>query len=191
MTKFHFAGRYNGDENSLPGQEHMEGYVPIKEAKNMNKVALIINGLAVVIAVVFIGIYFLLSKKGFDSIGLLLSIVVLIPHEFLHAVCFEKDVYMFENIRKGMLFVTGPGTFSKKGFIFMSLLPNIVFGFLPFLLFLLDPSRTLLGTLGAISIAGGAGDYYNVYNAMTQVPANGRIYNNGMHTYWYLPEGKQ
>ena len=44
-----------------------------------------------------------------------------------------------------------------------------------------------MGTLGAISIASGAGDYYNAYNALTQMPDNARTYLNGINNYWYIP----
>ena len=60
--------------------------------------------------------------------------------------------------------------------------------FIPFLLFLLDPSRTLLGTLGAFSIAAGAGDYYNVFNAATQMPKGSRTYMHGTNSFWYVPK---
>ena len=32
MKAFHYKGKYNGDENSLPQREHPEGYVAFKEA---------------------------------------------------------------------------------------------------------------------------------------------------------------
>ena len=188
MTKFHFAGRYNGDPDSLVTHEHEPGYVPFKEADNMNRLSLIMNGLAVFLAVITFGIYFVVGKAGFDIIGMILSIVMLVPHEFLHALCFEGDVYMYENLRKGMLFVTGPGTFSKAGFIFMSMLPNIVFGFIPFIIFLFDHSQLTLGTLGAVAISCGAGDYYNAFNALTQMPKGSRTYLHGFRSYWYMPQ---
>ncbi len=187
MTSFHFAGRYNGDPESLITHEHEPGYVPFKEAEDMNKLSLIMNGISLVIAFITMVIYFLVSRQPLDIIGSILMIVTLIPHEFLHAVCFPGDVYMYENLRKGMLFVVGPGTFSKWGFIFMSMLPNIVFGFIPFIIFLIDPSQTMLGTLGALAIAAGAGDYYNVFNALTQMPKGSRTYLHGMRSFWYMP----
>lgn len=188
MSKFHYAGRYNGDPESLITHEHEPDHVPFKEAEDMNRFALIINGLSVVIAAALLFIYYRLSGSSLDIWGMILSIVLTIPHEFLHALCFEGDVYMYENIRKGMLFVTGPGTFSKAGFIFMCMLPNIVFGFIPFMIFLIDPSQKLLGTLGGISIAAGAGDYYNAFNALTQLPSRARVYMHGMNSYWYIPK---
>ena len=188
MTKFHFAGRYNGDPESLITHDHEPGAVPFKEAENMNKLSLIINILAIAIAAITLTTYYVVSRKPLDIIGGILSIVLLVPHEFLHALCFEGDVYMYENLRKGMLFVVGPGTFSKAGFIFMSLLPNIVFGFIPFIIFLIDPTQLMFGTLGAIAISCGAGDYYNAFNALTQMPKGSRTYLHGFRSYWYMPK---
>ena len=191
MERFHFAGKYNGDESTLISHEHEPGYVPFKEAGSMNKLALVMNGMALAIAVITFALYFYVGRTQLNPIGIVLSLVTLVPHEFLHAICFEGDVYMYNNLKKGMLFVVGPGTFSKAGFIFMCFLPNIVFGFIPFILFLINPSLTLLGTLGAFSIPAGAGDYYNAFNAFTQMPKGARTYLHGMHSFWYMPERKE
>ena len=156
----------------------------------MNRLAWILNGLSILIAAFVLIIYYRLSGSFLDPLGVILTVIVMVPHEFLHALCFEGDLYMYENLKKGMLFAAGPGTFSKAGFIFMCLLPNIVFGFIPFIIFLIDPSQKLLGTLGAISIASGAGDYYNAFNALTQIPKGGRTYIHGMNSFWYMPEKK-
>ena len=188
MTKFHFAGRYNGDPESLITHEHEPGYVPFKEAEDMNKLSRLATGISVVIVIITVGLYFLIGRQSLNIWGTILTFVVMIPHEFLHAICFEGDVYMYENLKKGMLFVTGPGTFSKGRFIFMSMLPNLVFGFIPFIIYLIEPSQTILGTLGAFSIAAGAGDYYNVWNALTQMPKGSRTYMHGMNSYWYMPK---
>ena len=188
MTKFHFAGRYNGDPESLITEPHKPDYVPFKEAQDMNKLSLIMNGIAIVIAAFTVAVYFIVGRQPLNIIGTILSLVAMVPHEFLHAICFKEDVYMYENLRKGMLFVVGPGTFTKAEFVFMSMLPNLVFGFIPFLIFLIDPSHVILGTLGAISIPAGGGDYYNIFNALTQMPKGSRTYMNGMHSYWYMPQ---
>ena len=188
MTKFHFAGRYNGDPESLITEPHKPDYVPFKEAQDMNKLSLIMNGIAIVIAVFTVAVYFIVGRQPLNIIGTILSLVAMVPHEFLHAICFKEDVYMYENLKKGMLFVVGPGTFTKAEFVFMSMLPNLVFGFIPFLIFLIDPSQTILGTLGAISIPAGAGDYYNVFNAVTQMPKGAKTYMHGMNSFWYMPK---
>ena len=188
MVKFHFAGKYNDDPESLITHPHEPGCVPFKEAPDMKKLSVIVNVLALVIAAVTIMTYYIVARKPLEIWGWVLFLVTLIPHEFLHALCFKGDVYMYENLKRGMLFVVGPGTFTKGEFVFMSMLPNLVFGFIPFIIFLIDPSHTILGTLGAVAISAGAGDYYNVYNAVTQMPKGSKTYLHGTSSYWYMPQ---
>ena len=52
---------------------------------------------------------------------------------------------------------------------------------------LIFPSLYWLGIFGALAIGAGAGDYINVFNALTQVPKGGLIYMCGFHSYWYKP----
>ena len=92
---------------------------------------------------------------------------------------------MYTNLKQGMMFVVGTEDMSKTRFVMMSLCPNIVFGFIPFIIFLISPNLTILGTLGALAIGMGAGDYYNVFNALVQVPKDAKIYMSGFHSYWY------
>lgn len=80
--KFHYAGKYNGDENSLPRREHPTGYVQFKEA-DMKKFALIMNVLAFIIIFALIFIINVISEKNFKSsesfLGIIFSLVTLIP----------------------------------------------------------------------------------------------------------------
>lgn len=184
---FHYAGQYDGDENKLPQREHPEGYVPFKEPRNMNLLALVVTGISVGLTII---LFVLLRVRAgyivFDAIGVLLSLVCMVPHEWIHALFFRKDVYMYQNLAQGMLFVCGNEDMSKARFIWMSLGPNIVFGFIPFMAFMINPSLEMLGTLGAFSIGAGAGDYLNVFNAATQMPKKAKTYLSGMHSFWYL-----
>ena len=34
----------------------------------------------------------------------------------------------------------------------------------------------------------GIGDYYNIINALIQMPKGAKTYLYGFHSYWYLPE---
>ena len=70
----------------------------------------------------------------FDDVMLafIFPILTMFPHELLHALCFKEDVYLYTNFKQGMVFVLGTETMSKKRFIFMSLLSNLVFVFLPY-----------------------------------------------------------
>ena len=186
---FHYMGKYDLDPESLPSSEPVPGAVAFREPKDSKTLGLIANGIAIGIAVVTFALLFIRGGIfAFNIFGSLLGLIAMVPHEFLHALCFREDVYMYTNLKHGMLFVIGPEKMSRGRFVFMSLLPNIVFGFIPFILFLIMPGLTLLGTLGAISIPCGAGDYLNVYNALTQMPKGAKTYLYKFHSYWYMPE---
>lgn len=191
--RLHYKGKYNLDPSSLPQGEHQPNAVPFKEAKDTRTLGLIANGIAIGIIVV---LYAMLLLRGGAAMftgsfwGAILAILTLFPHEFLHAICFKEDVWLYTNLKQGMLFVIGPETMSKSRFIFMSLLPNIVFGWIPFVLGMIFPNLSALGIMGALATGMGAGDYYNVCNAVTQMPKGARTYLHGFHSYWYLPEKK-
>lgn len=185
---------YDGNPDNLPHGEIKEGSIKFKEVDDITQVSLLFNILAFVIMISLIII--LIMKYGFFKIidspgffwGAILSMIVTIPHELLHAICFKEEVYLYTAIKKGMLFVTGLEPMSKKRFIFMSMLPNMVFGFIPYFLAILFPSLYFLGVFGAICIGMGVGDYYNVFNALTQMPKNSYAYMHKMNTYWYLDD---
>ena len=190
---FHKAGKYNGDENSLPQREHPAGSVPFKECQDMKTFSRIANGGCFAVIILLAIPFVLLGKAYFEEnriwlvVGFVCTALVMLPHEMLHAICFEEDVYYYNSMDKGMLFVVGTEDMSKTRFIFMSMLPNLVFGFLPFIVFLVRPDLVGLGLFGLICLGSGFGDYINVFNALTQVPGGAKIYMSGLHTYWHKP----
>ena len=191
--KLVYKGKYTS-EADLPVREHPAGYVPFREMGDMKKLATVLNLLSIPLFVVTLGLFFRVGRSYIAdaplslSFGMILPMLTLFPHELLHAVCFRGEVELWTNLKMGMLFVVGTEDMSKARFVFMSLLPNLVFGFVPYALFLLHPHWLLLGALGAISLPMGIGDYYNVYNCLTQVPEGALVYLSGMHSYWYMPK---
>ncbi|MGN0766022.1 MAG: DUF3267 domain-containing protein [Christensenellales bacterium] len=190
--KLHYMGKYNLDPQSLPHGEHQEGAVQFKEATDSKKLSKIATIVSVVIILV-LGIAALLRsttvfKEHFLQalLALWVSILTLFPHELLHAICFKGDVYLYTNWSQGMLFVVGPETMSKARFVIMSLLPNIVLGIVPYVVGMIIPNVFLL-TFGVMTTSMGAGDYYNVFNALTQMPKRARTYLYEFNSYWYIP----
>jgi len=155
--KLSYKGKYTS-EADLPVREHPEGYVPFRELEDMKKLGLIMNLLSVPLFALTIGGLFLrgapyLAEHSLSmTIGAALSLLVLFPHELLHAVCFRGEVELWTNFKMGMLFVVGTEDMSKSRFVFLSLLPNLVFGLIPYVLFLLHPQWLLLGAFGAVSL---------------------------------------
>lgn len=186
--KLHYMGKYNMNPDDLPHDEHEEGAVKFREPEDPKTLGLIGNGLAIGIFVIIYGIMYIRdSSMTLNAWGALIAVASLVPHEILHALCFKGDVYMYTNLRHGMLFVTSTERISKGHFIFMSMLPNLVFGFAPFIIYLIFPKCTILGTMGLIGIASGAGDYINVFNAITQMPKGAYTYLHKFGSYWYMP----
>lgn len=190
--KLHYKGKYSLDPDTLPHGEHIPGAVAFKEVANSKHMAVLANVLSFVIAIPFMFSVFYRCWEYVSGPPVMLaciaSLLCLFPHELLHAVCFRGDVYLYTNFAQGMLFVVGPETMSKQRFIFMSLLPNIVLGFVPYVLGMIFPQLFYLAFFGALSSSMGAGDYYNVFNALTQMPRGSRTYLYKFNSFWYMPE---
>lgn len=190
--KLHYGGRYKDEKDLKVFGESHEGEVAFRE-HDQKKFALIANaGSAVLVAALLVPV-FLFGTFGTELIlricvGSMLSLLIILPHEFLHALCFKGDVYLYYDPSKMIAFVHGAESMSKARFIFMSLLPNIVFGVIPYVLFLFIHDLTVLGAFGAVCIGMGFGDYVNVFNAATQMPKGAKTFLKGFHSYWYLPK---
>lgn len=191
--KLIYKGEFSGNVEDIPHGEHKPGAVMFKEPTDIKKFSLIMNIVAFALTIILIVILGIRAGSGLAEkwyallIGCGLSMLSLFPHELLHAICFKGTVYLYTNFKQGMLFVTGPEDMSKARFVFMSMLPNLVFGFIPFIIFLVFPKLIILGALGAIAIGMGAGDYMNVFNAVTQMPKGAKTYVYSFNSYWYMP----
>ena len=188
--KLHYKGKFDGDTEKLPSGEleKHKSAVKFNEIDDVKKLMLVMNMVAVVVFLILGGV-FVLRTGDFNKInwiGILLAYAAVFPHEFLHALCFKKDVDMY--ITGGGAFVCGTENMSKARFIFMSMLPNVLFGFIPFIIFWIFPNLNILGTLGFMAISMGVGDYYNVFNALTQMPRGARCFMEKQNSYWYISE---
>ena len=187
-----YAGKYDGNEENLPHKEHHPNAVPFREVNDMKKFSLIVNlgsiGVMLLLAIPFLilGMRYIPSNAIWLMIGGVLGGLSLFPHELLHAICYKKDVYLYQDLEHGLMFVVGTEDMSKWHFIFMCLCPNIILGFIPYVVFLLFPIFVGLGLFGIICIGTGFGDWINVYNAIKQMPKGAKTYLCGMHSYWYV-----
>ena len=66
--------------------------------------------------------------------------------------------------------------------------PNLVFGIIPYTLGMIFPQYGWLLGLGILAAGMGAGDYYNIFNALTQMPKGARTYLYKFNSYWYMPD---
>ena len=189
--KLHYMGTYDRNPESIPAKPHKPNCVKFKEPEDSKKLGRLVNLIAIPILLIFyipVLMYDIKNIEFHSILGGVFWLLGLFPHEILHALCFKEDVYLYTNFRHGMLFVAGPEDMSKSRFIFMSLLPNIVLGFIPYVIFIIHPAWTALGAFAAFNISSGAGDYLNVFNAITQMPKGARTYMHHFNSYWYIPE---
>ncbi len=163
---------------------------------------LMVNVVATLYAIPVLFLIIFLSKQRGQSlmdgyqgtIGLILSLIMIIPHELLHAICFPKTSvkHIYAAPLSALFFVLCTDPITKRCFIFLSLLPNIVLGFLPFVIWLLLPASftysQFILTFSAFNILCGCGDYMNVVHALLQMPKGSMQQLSGMNSYWFMPE---
>ena len=193
--QLHYKGKYNADDMDFLKRTHPSNAVEFKPL-NSKKAGIIIK-IIFYLPAVFLFIYLLtiFSVRIKQLTGETRSLNIILPcvispfavilHEFLHAICFKKDVYLYSNLSRLKLVAVGTEDMSKTRFIIMKLLPEFVLGVIPFVISLLVPQWVGLGFLGAFCIAIGTEDYIIVANAIIQVPNDAMIYMSEMRYYWY------
>ena len=189
--KLHNGGLYKTEDDLKGNMQHHEGAVAFREP-DLTMLAIVANAGSIAVFIILCVISYFIAGIPLHAfaprvaIASVISLITLIPHEFLHAVCFKEDVYMYYVPSKLLLFVHGTESMSKLRFVFMSMLPNIVLGIIPYVLFLLNHNWLLPGMIGALCFSMGFGDYINVFNALTQMPKGAKTYLYGSHSYWYM-----
>lgn len=196
--KLIFKGKFT-TYDALPKGELPENAVAFKEPKtmvgiNLTAILFMLPGMiAMLILVSVFGKFKMFAAYNFH--GLLISLVLLVPHEFIHAVFMGRDaeVFMYYSLKHLMMFVITLSPMTKARFIVMSFMPAFILGWVPFLVGLLCfPAQSAAG--GILMAAGyycaimGGGDCMNMFNAAVQMPKGAITRLSGMHSYWFMPE---
>lgn len=202
--KLVWKGRYTG-EDQLKADYLPENAVKFKEPGSMltlNLTAMLFVIPVIILVAVAVSIKMAMGTyvdyDFFGYVPLLFALLTIPFHELLHAVCFPKDaeVDIWFSLKHGIAFVHSTYPVSKKRFIFISLLPNLVFGIIPLFLWVVLPINdqdisSFLLSFASICLIIGAGDYMNVFNALTQMPKGTLTKLYGFNSYWYYPEKNQ
>lgn len=196
--KLIFKGKFTGYD-ALPKGELPENAVIFKEPKTMtgvNLMALLFMMPTLIVMFILAAVFGKFEMFAAYSLhGLLISLVLLVPHEFIHAVFMGRDaeVFMYYSLKHMMMFVITLSPMTKARFIVMSFMPAFILGWIPFLVGLLCfPVSSAAG--GIIMAAGfycaimGGGDFMNMFNAAVQMPKGSLTQLSGMHSYWFMPE---
>lgn len=206
-----FKGYRKDIKKALPESDLPDNAVKFREPNStfsLNMCALLfaIPAILVVVGFVFLkrriypeqipSLYKLIISSEFymgRMISVLLVILCIVPHELLHAIAFHRDADVD-------IYFTGFGAMcyshdviSKRRFIGLSLLPSFVLGILPLIVWLFIPPSSNAADIvyftAALNFICGAGDFMNVFNAMTQMPRGTYQQLSGFNSYWfYLPE---
>lgn len=133
------------------------------------------------------------EQLSWSTLGFVLSIVMIAPHELLHAIAFPKhaQIEIWYSIKDMIACCVSTCPTTKVRFVFLSLLPAAVLGFLPLVLWALLPLPDMLFTFSVFSLLYSCGDFMNVKNALTQMPKGSVTQLSGMNSYWYYPAQEQ
>ncbi|EGT3600618.1 MAG: DUF3267 domain-containing protein [Clostridium perfringens] len=200
--KLIWKGKFNGVED-LPIGELPKNAVRFEEPESAEELAKETRRFLIPVVIFLLIVIFLRIKiNGFFGVsdvinifGIILIPFSILPHEYLHAIFFPKDaeVEMWYSIKQRLALVTSTTAITKQRFIFLSLFPNIVFGFLPLIIWIFIPSYMsfisgILFTFGFISLIMGVGDFMNIYNTIKQVPKGAMTQISGFNSYWFFKE---
>ena len=200
--KIIYKGRYE-NEKQLPKGILPPNAIKFKEPETPEKLAeaaiWFLLPTAILAALIVLGSFFLHGRLNaqfsviYFLVGALLSLLTLFPHELLHAVCFGKnaEVELYIMPKQFMAFVCSVQPVTKMRFIFLSLLPNLIFGWIPLIIWALMPYTEIysdiLFSFSVMSVTHGIGDYLNVFNASRQMPKGSMQQLSGFNSYWFMP----
>ena len=199
FLKLIWKGKFNGFED-LKVDKPPKNAIAFEEPESAKDLAKETRRSLIPVIVFLIIVIFLRGKiRGAFKIGdilnifgVVLVIISILPHEYFHALAFPRDaeVEFWYSFKQRTALVISKEPITKRRFIFLNLLPNIVFGFLPLIIWIFIPNNMsfLSGTLftfGFIDLIIGAGDFMNVYNAIKQVPKEALIQISAFDSYWF------
>ncbi len=130
----------------------------------------------------------------FSVWGIVLSLVMIFPHELLHAIVFPQkaEVEIWYSLNYLVAFCVSTYPTTKARFIWLSLLPALTLGVAPLIMWtVLPPADTAFSagllSFSVFSLLYCGGDFMNVKNALMQMPKGSVTQPSGMNSYWYFP----
>ena len=115
----------------------------------------------------------------------MLALLVVLPRELMRALFYREECWFYLNFQESMPFLTGSEHMSRTRFLLLTLVPDLIFGLIPLVLFFIWPNLSILGTMGLICLPMGFGDYLLAWLVLRQVPSDAMVYRQYFHTYWY------
>ena len=186
--KIRYKGSFDGKVNHLPPVEPVADAARLEEPGKPRDLVRKANIGAAILFCVLLVLVVLRGGLGALHIGgVIVAALVILPRELLRALCYRDECWFYMNFQESMPFVTGSEHQSKLRFLVTTLLPDVIFGLIPLILFFIWPKLSFLGTLGLLCLPMGCGDYLLASLVLRQVPRDAMLYRQYFHTYWYIP----
>ncbi|MEB2281924.1 DUF3267 domain-containing protein [Lysinibacillus xylanilyticus] len=185
------------------------GWIPMKEPKNLISAILLSIPLMIVASMISIGVINIFSSIslrdfGFTSAGLSITInlsvilgivFLLIIHELLHLI-FIPNFMKSEKTAVGLTlfggFVITEEEISKSRYIFITIAPFMILSIIfPLIFSAFGLLTTTLKFLIILNSLGSSVDLLNLLLIMKQVPKNATLKSNGSNTYWKNAQTEQ
>lgn len=195
--------------NKLPQSDpnlHVElmdnGWIPMKEPKNLISAILFSIPLMMVASMISIGVINIFSSISLNDVGfsegainitinfsiILWLVLLMIIHELLHLMFipnFMKSKKTFVGLTLFGAFVMTEEEILKSRYIFITVAPFIILSIiLPLILSVVGLLTTTLKFLVILNAMGSSVDLLNLLLIMKQVPNNATLTCNGPNTYW-------
>ena len=129
-------------------------------------------------------------SKWAALVGVVLSVPFLVVHEFIHAACCPKNSEIFLYVTAAGICLLPTCPLSKHRYLIMAMMPTVILGICPFLIWLLTPGLNvqigsiLFGfSLGSLSTC--IGDIYNVILASAKMTAESVLVTSGKDCYYF------
>lgn len=187
--KIKWIGKYNGNNLPVVHVEDSAKDLPSVTAKHTFLLIpiLFLLGFCVYFKNVILGERVIFSK-GTLAIGFMIGIILFPVHEMLHAVCFPPGSEIFLFYTKLGLGTTCTSPVSRNRFIVVNILPSIILGIIPLLMYLIIPKEyasaaTILFAVAFLHIGGSYADYINIVHLL-RLPAKSIIQISGEKIYW-------
>lgn len=126
------------------------------------------------------------------GMGLILSLCCIPIHELLHAIVYPRNALVFFGYlsESGGLFITSTEKLQRSHYLVMILLPFLVLGLLPLLMYLCIPPYLMFFATAVFCFATFSslfciGDFYQFFEILIKTPRDAIIQNSGNKTWWY------
>lgn len=178
------------------------GWIPMKEPKNLISAILLSIPLMIVASMISIGVINIFSSISLNDFGFSSGVItitinfsiilwlalLMIIHELLHLMFipnFMKSEKTFVGLTLFGAFVITEEEISKSRYIFITVAPFIILSIiLPLILSVVGLLTTTLKFLVILNAMGSSVDLLNLLLIMKQVPKNATLTCNGPNTYW-------